>query len=123
MQLITINYDKFTQIHGVVQDSVELYTEYKSVFDDSSVGQLPGNVTLKIDGDAKPVQCPPRRVPISVKPDLEKELEKLVNLGVLKPVTEPTEWCSQISVQKKKNGKLRLCIDLRSLNEVLQRER
>ena len=104
MQLITINYEKFTQIHGVVQDSAELYTEYKSVFDDSSVGQLPGNVTLKIN-DAKPVQCPPRRVPISVKPDLEKELEKLVNIGVLKPVTEPTEWCSQISVQKKKNGK------------------
>ena len=101
MQLITINYDKFTQIHGVARDSAELYTECKSVFDDSSVGQLPGNVTLKIDNDAKPVQCLPRRVPISVKPDLEKELEKLVNLGVLKPVTEPTEWRSQISVQKK----------------------
>ena len=119
IQLITVNYDKFTQFHGVVQDSVELYTEYKSVFNDSSVGQLPGNVTLKIDNDAKPVQCPSRRVPISVKPDLEKELEKLVNLGVLKPVTEPTEWCSQISVQKKKNGKLRVCIDPRS-SEVLQ---
>ena len=102
MQLITINYDKFTQIHGVVQDSAELYTEYKSVFDDSSVGQLPGNVTLKIDNDAKPVQCPPRRVPISVKPDLEKELEKLVNLGVLKPVTEPTEWYSQTLSKRKR---------------------
>ena len=61
MQLITINYDKFAQIHGVVQDSAKLYTEYKPVFDDSSVGQLPGNVTLKIDNNAKPVQCPPRR--------------------------------------------------------------
>ena len=37
-----------------------------------------------------PIHFPPLRVPISVKPDLEKELEKLVNLGVLKPVTEPT---------------------------------
>ena len=70
-----------------------------------------------------PIHFPPLCVPISVKPDLEKELEKLVNLGVLKPVTEPTEWCSQISVQKKKNGKLRVCIDPRSLNEVLQKER
>ena len=118
MQLITVNYDEFTQIHGVVQDSAELYTEYKSVFDDSSVAQLPGKVTLKIDNDTKPVQCPPRRVPISLKPDLE-ELEKLVNLGVLKPVTEPTKWSSQVSVQKKKDGKLRVCIDPRSLNEVL----
>ena len=59
MQLITVNYDKFTQIHGVVQDSVELWTEYKSVFDSSSVGQLPGNVTLKIDHDAMSAStCP-----------------------------------------------------------------
>ena len=27
MQLIIVNYDKFTQIHGVVQDSAELCTE------------------------------------------------------------------------------------------------
>ena len=73
--------------------------------------------------NSKPVQCPPRRVPISVKPALEKELKSLVNLGVLKSVTEPTEWCSQISVQKKKNDKLRICLDQRALNESLQRER
>ena len=37
-------------------------------------------------------------------------------------MTRPTDWCSQISVQTKKSGKLCICIDPRPLNEVLQRE-
>ena len=40
-------------------------------------------------------------------------------MKVIIPVTEPTEWCSQISVQTKKSGRLRICIDPRPLNEVL----
>ena len=43
-------------------------------------------------------------------------------LGVLAPVTEPTEWVSQMAVARKKNGNLRLCIDPKSLNSVLLRE-
>ena len=43
--------------------------------------------------------------------------------GVLIPVSEPTEWCSQISVQTKKNGTFRICIDPQQLNRALLRER
>ncbi len=112
-------------VNSVGQESPVFLARYKPVFEDSVVDQLPGKVHVKIDSarDAKPGQCPPRRVLIAVKPDQEKELENLVHLGILKLVTEPTEWCSQISVQKKKNGKLRVCINPRSLNEVLQREK
>ncbi|KAK3745274.1 hypothetical protein QZH41_003738 [Actinostola sp. cb2023] len=122
MQLITINYDNFKQVHGV-STQPELAPGYKSVFDDDMVGLFPGKVSLKIDKDVKLVQCPPRRVPVSLKPKVEQELSDLVNRGVITPVTEPTEWCSQMSVQTKKNGKLRICIDPKSLNEALQRER
>ncbi len=83
MKLITVNYDEFMQIHSIDQESPVFLAQYKSVFKDNVVGQLPGKVHLKIDSDAKPVQCPPRRVPITVKPDLEKGLENLVNLGIL----------------------------------------
>ena len=68
------------------------------------------------------MKCPPRRVPIAMQTKLRYELDGLVDLKVITPVTEPTEWCSQISVQTKKNGRLRICIDPRPLNEVLQRE-
>ncbi|XP_048576175.1 uncharacterized protein LOC125557547 [Nematostella vectensis] len=122
MKLITVNYDNFKQVHVVTDGFTELVTEYKAVFDDTAVGCFSGKVNLKVDGNAVPTQSPPRRVPISVKPALEKELHNLVKLGVLKPVTEPTQWCSQISIQKKKNDQLRICLDPRVLNEALQRE-
>ena len=111
-------------MHAVSADSVEkLVSEYRSIFDKSSLGLLPGEVHLHVDDGARPVQCPPRRVPISVKPKLKSELMDMVKMGVIVPVEEPTEWCSQISVQTKKSGKLRICIDPRPLNKVLQRER
>ena len=50
------------------------------------------------------------------------ELNNLVERGVLIPVTEPTQWVSQMAVVRKSNGKLRICIDPQPLNEALMRE-
>ena len=57
------------------------------------------------------------------KPQLKKELPDLVKQGLLEPVSEPTEWCSQILVQTKKNGLFRICINPKYLNDELHRER
>ena len=51
-----------------------------------------------------------------------KELDRLVEKGVLVPVTEPAESVSQIAVVHKRNGKLRICIDPQPLNAALKRE-
>ena len=123
MNLITVNYGNFKQLHSVTPRSDNMLHKYSSVFDDSTIGDLPGKVSIVVDEHAKPVQCPPRKVPVSVKPKLKEELSNLVDLKVITPVTEPTDWCSQISVQSKKNGNLRICLDPRSLNEALCRER
>lgn len=123
MNLITVNYENFKQLHSVTPRTDNMLHKYSSVFNDSTLGDLPGKVSIVVDEHAKPVQCPPRKVPIAVKSKLKEELSKLVNLQVITPVTEPTDWCSQISVQSKKNGNLRVCLDPRSLNEVLCRER
>ena len=45
-----------------------------------------------------------------------------MEIGVLAPVEEPTEWVSQMAVVKKQDGSLRICIDPQPLNEALQRE-
>jgi len=31
-----------------------------------------------------------------IKDDIKKELDEMVNLGVIKPVTEPTDWVSRV---------------------------
>jgi hypothetical protein len=46
---------------------------------------------------------------------VKAELDRLVQLGVLIPVTEPTEWVTQMAVVGKATGKLRICIDPQAL--------
>ena len=41
----------------------------------------------------------------------------------MKRITEPTEWCAPIVIAPKKNNQIRLCVDLRQLNQAVQRER
>ena len=61
-------------------------------------------------------------MPVTLKPKLKSELDRMVERGVICPIEEPTEWCNQISIQTKKDASLRVCIDPRPLNKVLQRE-
>ena len=70
----------------------------------------------------KPRALPTRKVPVALKGDVEAELNNLVHRGVLIPVTEPTQWVSQMAVVRKANGKLRICIDPQPLNQALMRE-
>ena len=56
----------------------------------------------------------------------------MVQLGVISPVEEPTEWCAGMVVAQKVNGSVRICVnlcsvricvDLSRLNESVCRER
>ena len=78
---------------------------------DGTLGEFQGLQHLEVDPQAKPVIMPDRRTPIAIRPQLKEELEKMVKEGVIAPVTEPTPWVSQIVVNKKKQGGLRICID------------
>ena len=44
------------------------------------------------------------------------------NLGVIKKCTEPTAWVHSLVVAKKKNNKLRVCMDPSDLNHAVMRE-
>ena len=37
-------------------------------------------------------------------------------IGVISKVTEPMPWCAGIVVVQKKNGAVRICVDLEPLN-------
>lgn len=50
-----------------------------------------------------------------------QELEAMEKSGVIQRVEEPTEWVSALVLTSKKNGKLRLCIDPRKLNQSILR--
>jgi len=44
------------------------------------------------------------------------------SLGVISPVCSPTPWCASMVVVPKPSGKVRIYVDLKHLNESVQRE-
>ena len=64
-----------------------------------------------------------REVPQSQKQKLKKELDRLVQTGVLVKAERPTDWVLPLVIVEKPNGDLRLCLDPMDLNEYIRRER
>ena len=107
-----------TSSSNVLNDPV--LRQYKDLF--QGLGCLEEEYTIKLKPDAKPVVQPPRKAPVALREAVKEELARLTTEGVITPVTEPTAWVSAMVAVKKKNGKVRICIDPRDLNESIMRE-
>lgn len=94
--------------------------EFRSLFD-GEVGCIPDPVTISVDRTVKPVVLPGRRIPHALMPKVKTELDKMVAKGIVTPVTEPTDWVSQMVVVVKKDGSLRICLDPGPLNKAIKR--
>ena len=44
------------------------------------------------------------------------------DMGVISKVSNPTEWCAGMVVVPKKSGSVRICVDLKALNDSVLRE-
>lgn len=84
-------------------------------------GSLEGKLHLETDNSVTPVKLPVRKLPISVKPKVKEELERLISKDVIEAVKTPTDWISSMVVVTKPSGKIRLCIDPKPLNKALKR--
>ncbi|KAM7300946.1 uncharacterized protein ISCGN_016523 [Ixodes scapularis] len=79
---------------------------------------------IKVKDDAKPYAVTyPRRVPLPLLSQVENELERMKEMGVIKKVEKATEWCFPMVVAKKKNDELRISVDYGQLNQQIVRER
>lgn len=92
---------------------------YKSVF--TGLGKL-GKYHITLHDDCKPVVHPPRHVSQSLKDRLQKAIEANVKSGVLVKVDQPTDWVHNLVIVEKKNEDIHLCLDPRTLNNVIKRE-
>ena len=63
-----------------------------------------------------------RNVPFPMMDAVKQELDRMVESEVIRPVTEPTEWCAPMVPVPKPNGKVRICVDLQRLNKAVKRE-
>ena len=61
-------------------------------------------------------------MPVANLDQINEELKRLCEKGIIKPVTQPTDWLSNTMVKKKPNGKLRICIDpSQTINKTIKR--
>ena len=95
--------------------------EFPTLF--RGLGKFGTPYKIQLHADAKPLCLyTARTVPHPLMPKVEDELKSMEQLGVISPVTEPTDWCSGMVVVPKKNGSVRICVDLTQLNRSVRRE-
>ena len=110
----------------------QILSHYSSCFE--GVGQFPGEpYKFHLKLEHKPARHAPRKVPIHLEDAFEEEIKSLVKLGILEKITEHTDWVnSYVIVEKDSRNhhapnhtikkKLRICLDSRDLNDILERE-
>ena len=130
----TTDYRTSTTTHKWNTDSIQLngrtrklpitkeyiLKEYNDIF--KGVGTLPGGpYHIRLKEQYRPVQHPPRSVPIAMQTAYKVELERLTKEGIITEVKEHTEWINLILPVMKPNSSLRLCLDPKDLNKVVER--
>ncbi|XP_049276146.1 uncharacterized protein LOC125760308 [Rhipicephalus sanguineus] len=110
-------------VHDVRSESnlsKRIQMEFKDLFTGTGKLQRVYRATLK--DDARAVAEPARRVPLALRPQLKEELDRLEAAGIITKAREPSYWVSPLVVVRKKNRKLRICMDPRNLNKAIKRE-
>ena len=82
-------------------------------------------VKLHIDESVRPVAITNRKIPFHMRQKIDDEEQRLLREDTIVkvPVGEPTPWVSPIVTPPKKDGSIRLCIDMREPNKAIMRER
>ena len=68
-------------------------------------------------GDAEPIRQKMRPVPMAFRGEDMDAIQKLIDTGTVRPSQSP--WASPLVFVRKKNGKVRCCVDYRRLNSVM----
>jgi hypothetical protein len=77
--------------------------------------------TIPMVEGARPRHVPAYRTNPKYGALIKEELKKLLDVGFIYEI-EHTDWVSPIVVVPKKNGKIRICVNLKNVNAVTQRD-
>lgn len=102
---------------------IDIRKDFKDLFE--GVGLLKDyDLSLNINEDVKPVAQQVRRIPFGLRDKVDEKLDELLDLGIIEEVPEgPTAWVSPLVVVPKKDGDVRVCVDMRRANQAIVRER
>ena len=107
-------------------NSVDSYRErivsdYSQLF--QGLGTLGEPCDIHVDPEAKPLAIfTPRRVPFPIRDKVKEELTRMESQGVISKIQDPTPWCAGMVAVPKSSGSIRICVDLKPLNQSVQRQ-
>ena len=109
----------------IVTSKEQILHEYPDVFE--GIGSFPGPpYHIQIDPNVTPTQTPCCRIPVHLKEAFKQEVDKMLQVGIIKPVHEATPWINSFvlveSKDKLNNTKLCICLDPTNLNKAIIRE-
>ena len=78
-------------------------------------------VKLDLNKSITLVIQPPRKIPQVIVELLKHEIDCMMDLGVIRKLdtNEATDWCHNLVLVCKPYGKLRVCLDLRTISNAL----
>ncbi|CAM8996545.1 unnamed protein product [Rhodiola kirilowii] len=105
---------------------LKLLAEYKDVFawnytEMSGLNPKVALHRLAIKRGVGPKKQSQRRFRPELVPEIEKEVNKLIDTDFIREVEYPT-WIANLVPVRKKNGQLRVCVDFRDLNEACPKD-
>ena len=108
---IRLDWSSILRVMSTAPDDVQkVCSQHSSVFKEGLGTMKLHTAKVRVRADAKPKFNRARPVPYALKPAIETELDKLVEQGVLKPVSH-SEWAAPCVTVPKANGSVRICGD------------
>lgn len=93
---------------------LDIFKKHRTCWVKPQVGKVLDFV-FKFEVAGPPVRHPLRRLPPELKDDLERQITRMLEAGVIQKSS--SEWASCPVFARKKGGGWRLCLDFRSLNK------
>ena len=132
LSLINLHLNKIKSTPNIVNKTIkkkdaklsQLLSKHKEVF--TGLGKLKGHmVKLNIDKEITPTAQLQRRIPFHIREKVGEALKELESEEIIEPVPDdqPTPWVSPIVAVPKKDGSVRICVDMRLANQAIQRVR
>ncbi|KAK2716826.1 hypothetical protein QYM36_007094 [Artemia franciscana] len=95
------------------KSNIYIQDHYKTVFD--GIGCLESECSIHLKKGSVPTVYPAQRILEALKSKLQQETYTERD-GIIKKVTEPTDWVNSMVIIENKDGSVQLCIDSVDLN-------
>ncbi len=122
MYLTLYTVESVVRIKTGYPDLDALMARYPRVFDGKCKVMKGKPHHIELEENAKPISSgATRNVAEPYRESLKKELQDLVDQDIIEPVAGASEWLHPIVVVPKKDGGIRMCVDLTKLNKYVKR--